>query len=272
MRQRGFVGSVAGLGIQSHACWPYRDAAELRSTTVEFLREGHRLGQRLTYVGNGSADRLWDDLNALGDTDALKRDGTLDVRVFDSMYPEGEPLDVEAQVALYARETDRALADGYTGLRVAADVSRLAKQDTWETLRRWEGAADRYVESHPVAALCCYDRSAVPAGLLADLACAHPVVRDTMAVPFRLFARGKGLALEGEVDYFSSAALERLLDAVGPGHDLELDLSGVDFIDHNGVLAIARHAERLSDEASHVSVRGAPPGMRRTCEILEVAL
>jgi hypothetical protein len=94
--------------------------------------------------------------------------------------------------------------------------------------------------------------------VLRDLCSVHPVVNE--AVPFRIHAAGDALLLEGEIDYFSCEALERVLP-LGRG-DKVLDLSGAGFIDH--------HRARVLCE-SGVPLAGMPHSMRRTCELMGLA-
>ncbi len=107
----------------------------------------------------------------------------------------------------------------------------------------------------PLSALCCYDRRRLAPEVLADLCAVHPVVNEP--VPFRIYATGNGLLLEGEIDFFSTDALRRVLPLTrGDG---VLDLSGAEFIDHHG-------ARTLHD--SGVPLAGTPESMRRTSDLM----
>jgi anti-anti-sigma factor len=101
----------------------------------------------------------------------------------------------------------------------------------------------------------------------------HPIVRQTATlVPFRLFAQPDGLVLEGEVDYFSSPALDRLLSlSTGAGRELVLDLTALSFIDHHGVPALEAHRRRLTRQGVDFTIQGAPGWVRRMCDVLGVA-
>jgi anti-anti-sigma regulatory factor len=170
---------------------------------------------------------------------------------------------------------NEALAAGFTGLRVAAEVTSIVRDPgTWEAHTRWEVAADRYIASHPVCALCCYDRTETPRGLLDDMRCVHPVARaDGTRVPFRLFAEPGGIAVSGEIDYFTFESFDRLLALAGAHDgDVELDLSELRFADHHAVLALAAYTRRLRDSGRRVSVTGTPRSVERTCRLVEVEL
>jgi anti-anti-sigma factor len=113
----------------------------------------------------------------------------------------------------------------------------------------------------------------LPDEFVADVAALHPIVRQSATlVPFRLFARPDGIVLEGEVDYFSAPALERLLSLTPvEGQKLVLDLSVLGFIDHHGMLALEDHRRRLRRQGVELTIQGAPRWVRRTCDVLGVA-
>jgi hypothetical protein len=107
----------------------------------------------------------------------------------------------------------------------------------------------------PLSALCCYDRRRLSPEVVHDLCAVHPVVNEP--VPFRIYATEGDLRLDGEIDYFSSDALRRVLPLTR--RDGVLDLSGAGFIDHHG-------ARALLD--SGVPITGTPQSMRRACELI----
>ena len=165
----------------------------------------------------------------------------------------GRPTDADDLLDVCAAATDQALAEGFTGLRVAADVTELAIDPTSHC--RWESVADRFMSEQPLSALCCYDRRRLAPEVLRDLCCVHPAANES--VPFRIYATANGLLLEGEIDYFSSDALERVLPLTPA--DRALDLSGAGFIDHHGARILCE---------SGVPLAGIPDSMRRTCDLM----
>jgi hypothetical protein len=243
MREHGLVTSATGLGLHGHACWAYADDAELVRAAAEYLADGARLGQKLLYVGPADRLHLADDLGV----EALPLSAFCEL---------GRPTDPDRLLEIYAAATDAALADGFSGLRVAADVTELAVDPACHC--RWESVADRFMAERPLSALCCYDRRRLAPEVLRDLCSVHPVVNE--AVPFRIYAAGDALLLEGEIDYFSSDALARVL-ALAHGDEV-LDLSGAGFIDHHGARILVE---------SGVPLAGMPVSMRRTCELMGLA-
>ena len=105
-----------------------------------------------------------------------------------------------------------------------------------------------------------------------DLASVHPLSRGSAGTPaFRIFARPDALALEGEVDYFSAADLGRLLDITLRDNGEVLDLGGLGFVDHHGVMALAERARRM-DDGDGLRFQNVPHPAVRLSEVMGVAL
>jgi anti-anti-sigma factor len=275
MRRHGRVASAAGLGLHGHGCWLYTDDAEFRAAGVDFLTDGIELNQRLMYVGAGTVEKLRADLVGMPDLDGMLGEGELRIMPLEGVYELGVPVDPMAQLAMYSATTKAAQMDGYSGLRVLAEVTPLVLDPAlWRAHTHWEAVADRFMARNPLAALCCYDRRQLSDEILGDLACVHRSSNTPPAVaPFRLFAGREGLCLAGEVDSFSADALRRLLSATAPADgELVLELDELSFIDHHGLMAIADVAHELRRSGRSIAFRGAPRAFDRLTELLEVEL
>lgn len=227
------------------------------------------------YVGAGSVEKLRRDVEGLPEVDDLLGAGRLRIMPLENVYDVGAPIDPTAQLTMFSANTSAALVDGYTGLRVVAQVTPLLLDPAlWPSHTHWESVADRYMAKNPMAALCCYDRRALPDEILRDLACVHRSSNGPASLaPFRVFAGREGLCLAGEVDSFCSEDLRRLLRAATPPTgDLVLELDELEFIDPHGLLAVEDHARALAREGRQLQLRGAPPSFDRLTELLEVAL
>lgn len=167
MRQRGSRTTVGGFGRQDHGCLVHHDDGVLAEAVATYLRDGLRLGQRLMYVGARPAV-----LHGLGDVDALRDAGILEVVATDGLYGGFEPDRLEAD---YDAAITQALRDGFTGLRTFAEMDVDAPA---EELIRWEALADRMMTERPWSALCAYDGRRHAAQVLADVATVHPLELD----------------------------------------------------------------------------------------------
>jgi len=274
VRAHGCIDSGSHLGTDGHACWIFDQQQEFVDAALEYLTDGLRAEQRIAYVGSEPVEEQRELLAPLGDVGGLIDNGALQLFELTDLYEVGEPVDADVQVATYLAAADAAIADGYTGLRVAAQVTDLvAEPRTREAHVRWESIADRYCTTHPLSAFCGYQRGALPEQLLGDLAAVHPASNEGHpGVPFHLFSDSGNVALSGEVDFFSAPDFGRLLElACEGGAEVSLDLTELDFIDHHGLARLAAHTQRLS-AAGGCAVHNPPPVVDRLCDLLELKL
>jgi anti-anti-sigma regulatory factor len=238
-----------------HACLTYGDPAEFQSAARDFLGAGLAAGEQVWYLAP-EAPHGWDitpRIVTLGD-----------------QYPEDSVIDPAAGLAAYAQATEQALAEGYTGLRVAADVTTLLRTPAQvDAFARYEIQVDRYVRTHPFSALCAFDRVRMGDEAADQLACVHPV----SDAPFRLFTphAGRGdAALAGEIDETTRALFLQALDRAAlraGGDELVLDGHDLAFIDHNSLLHLDAHARALGTTAV---LRTAVPAAARLAGLLEL--
>jgi hypothetical protein len=246
-RLSGFTDSLRDLALHDHLCWAYDRRDDLPGLLVEYLGDGVGQRQRICYLSAGDRDALRADLaglpglNRLVDTGAVK---LMAVAESDAAHP----VRAAEHIARIAGETEAALAEGYRGLRMAADCTTFAagarKRDAFA---RFEHQLDCYVAAHPVTVLCLYDRSLLGAAATTELAAVHPLTQPA-ATPLRIFAgRGADLALAGEVDALGVALLERTLDRVQlprDGRPVLVDATTLTFVDHLALRALDRWAVR----------------------------
>ena len=90
-------------------------------------------------------------------------------------------------------------------------------------------------------------------------------------MPVTISSSGRSMKalISGEVDHHGAgeimAALDREIDAVLPSR-LELDLSGVSFMDSSGIAVLLRAHRRMGQLDGRLSVTGVPPQPRRVLD------
>jgi len=265
--RRHFVASDASEpGVHDHVAWCGEGPVAFVQVAVSAFRAAAQRGEKLLLVAeHADVSRL----HALGDVEALMRQGSLEIAAAADAY--GEVHDSYAQREEFEGRLDRAMTDGYSGLCVVADNSGPvsgtdAAFDSWLT---WEATADQLQSTRPITGICYFDRRAVPDDRLVDLASVHPVLSAGVELPvFQLFADGDAVRLVGEVDTLCAARLRRLLAKATSASEgrLALDLSEVDFIDHGGMLAL----EEIAREHGGLQARGARGLVRRVWQLLDV--
>ncbi|HWB65519.1 MAG TPA: MEDS domain-containing protein [Mycobacteriales bacterium] len=253
--------------VADHACWSYSSDAERAAIAVQWLADGMRIGQRGLYVGEAPVDVLIDELAALPDVAAALASGALVVQSSTDLYDLSKPVDSPHQLAIYDAGVRAAVAAGYRGVRVAADVTPLVLDPSrHESHVRWEQYADRYITEHPMAPMCMYDSRRV-AGIDA-IACVHPL-QGPAAPVFGLYAVGPhAAALSGEVDALQGAAFGEALAGL-PNTDTALHLDRLAFIDGDAAWQLHEVVRRRHLAGNPLSLIGAPPALRRTWRALE---
>lgn len=270
VRAHGAVTEVPEAGATDHLCWVYDDDGDFDVAVRMFLAGGLARGERLLCVGERVIEPLAGATAQLGDTDGLRAEGVLQTLTLAEAYAATGTFTPEAQLEFYERATRAAIADGYEGLRVVADVGGLAERaDTREVLLRWEHLADEYMaRGSGMTAMCTYRRD-LPGAALSEAAAVHPLVHAPATPPFQIFFDGGHVALSGSVDTFGADRLARVLASSSvSGERAVLDLALVDFVDVAASRVIARWAQDLDARSLPLEVRGASPLLRRMWQVL----
>lgn len=210
---------------------------------ASFLADGLRCGHQVRYIGSGSVEELTRQLTGLAGVEEASSRGALQVVSLDEMYRFDAVVDPARQVEAYAEATSQALAEGYTGLRVAAEVTPLVRTAAQlDAFARYEHLVDHYIADYPFSALCAYNRAELGDAAITQLACMHPAA-NSGATMFRLHPGDRRtLTLGGEVDFTVEEAFTLALRRVHTGHPdtntILIDASRLTFIDHRGLLAL----------------------------------
>lgn len=265
VRTSGPIVDARSGDLRDHVCWGFDDPAELITRCCEFIVDGIRLGQKVSYVGEpGDRAAVREELRRAG----VAQD--VPTAVLSEFYPAGTVIEPSAQVEAYAAATADAQRAGYTGLRVAVNATglvRTARQR--EAFTRYEHLIDRFMRGAPFAALCGYDRRELGDAAVAELACLHPASNpEVTRFWWHAGEDGHDGALAGELDLSTqrlfALAMERARPRPANG-ELALDARGLTFIDHRHLLMLATAAKRHD---AKLVLCGPPFGVRRLVEVL----
>ena len=183
--------------------WVFTGASEFSALAAPFLAEGAALGERLIYVAEDP-----DPADVAGLVNVADP-GALQVASISEVYGSEGIVDPAGQLATFAAALAQALADGCTGIRVAADNTRLvADEEGLQAWVRWEIVADRFIAENQFTGLCAFNQESVDINRLRHLATLHPLSSASSPVPqFRLFSDAGMLCVEGQVDSFAVTQL-----------------------------------------------------------------
>ena len=170
---------VAGSDVRhsSHICLPFETTDEKHEATVTFFHEGLSRGARCIFTGTTEDfDTLGHGLEALGIcTRRATARGALQVRAVEEIYfPDGHfdpPRSLDYTDALI----DDALVDGFTGLRLTSELTRIPVSDEWQKIVWYDATINERFARRPIAHMCRYPRSLIPAERVRDLLRTHPV-------------------------------------------------------------------------------------------------
>jgi hypothetical protein len=204
-----------------HIGWVFAGAEEFASVAEGFLKEGLELGERLMFVTPNPAEDAYARLaRSFAPAD-------LEVASIAEVYGESGVVDAARQRGTFASALRQALAEGYSGIRVAADNTPLViTAERFRAWTHWELVADRFMAENSVTGLCGFDRTAVNVDTLRHLVSLHPMSSAGEPVPqFRLFVDGDGLCMEGDIDGFAIEHLQRAIAVLPKGTPKVVDLS-----------------------------------------------
>jgi hypothetical protein len=147
---------------------------EQAKVVARFLQEGLTRREKILYIidpwGNGSF------LNGLphDDTDTAIAQGQLVFFTTLESYLQTSPFDPAHMIRLLHQETDRAIDEGYTGLRVTADMTwALHHAVPPQTLIAYETQVDAFLNHSTCTGLCRYNRWCFPSTLLEEVIPIH---------------------------------------------------------------------------------------------------
>jgi anti-anti-sigma regulatory factor len=259
--------SAVAVRPGEHACCRFPHADDRHRLALAFVRAGLDRGHKVGYLSDeDDATRFIAELTATDDRvdEALER-GQLEVNPALGEYmPDGTFDHARMRQALRDNQA-RALADGYSGLSMAADMSwALGLMPNLDQLVEYEREITRTMESDArLAFICIYDHARFGAATLAELVESHGVdVSPELAQIARLgylaasrVLPGPTLRLCGELDFGCAEAVAGLLHAHYHG-TLRLDLAELEYVDVAGLRALrGKSGQRLMITSASEAVR-----------------
>ena len=234
-----------------HIGWTFAGQARFAELARPFLAEGAARGEQLMYV---AADPDPGAVAGLAGPQAVQ------VASIAEIYGVSGVVDALRQRATFASALAQARAEGYSGIRVAADNTPLVTDETrLAAWIRWEVVADRFMSENQVTGLCAFDIEKVDVDRLRHLATLHPLSSADSPLPqFRLFADAGQLRAEGQIDSFAVSQLRPALEMLPPQTGVLVDLSAATLTR----TALADIAWMCGDGVT-VVIRGEPAAIRQ---------
>lgn len=221
MRDFGTRFECLRMRPHDHIGWVFAGPDEFAALAGPFLAEGRDRGEKLMCVTNDPGSPAMTALAKTADPGALEMASIGDV------YGPSGIVNAARQRTTFMAALNGARAQGYTGIRVAADNTPLVCDDQrLKSWIEWEIVADRFMAENPVTGLCAFDRDKIDVNRLRHLATLHPLSSVTTPVPqFRLFADAGDLCIEGDVDSLAVSQMQLALAVLPPHTPVRVDLA-----------------------------------------------
>ena len=158
-----------------HMCHFYDGRDQLAAALVPYFAAGLRANERCIWIAAeplGAAHAKLGLMEAGVDVGAALGSGALVVRDFSEWYAEGGRLRGTEVVRYWLAEEERALAEGYAGLRITGNVSFLTPE-TWATFMDYEEAVNRTFAGRRIVTLCTYPGHACAAAQTLEVVRRH---------------------------------------------------------------------------------------------------
>jgi hypothetical protein len=203
--------------LLQHGCTVFTDVDAFAAFGRDFCAEGEELGEKAMY---------------------LDRDETV------AAYGDGS-LAPEEQIEIWRTTLREALAEGFTGLRVVADLTGIVPEDPVgiAALAHYEHLVDRFMETTPhIHGRCGFDSTAIDPTVLSALTALHaPSGFNPSSVHLTAMGAGDDVRLAGELDHLVMVgSLPIMFQAVLPEpgsaqRTLRVDAAELSYVDHRSL-------------------------------------
>jgi hypothetical protein len=178
---------LVGLGAfrpGDHACFPYEDERDKWPTLAAFIADGLLRNERCLYIGSPADQTGFVAALSEAGVDAQREiaRGALVLATQGETYFRTGRFDADDMLDLLDTLVDRALADGYRGLRGTGEGAKALPDELWGPALAYEARVTERFARRPFTALCRYRAADVSPDRAQALLHAHPVALVNGAV------------------------------------------------------------------------------------------
>jgi signal transduction histidine kinase len=169
------IGCLGELAWGSHFCHFYRTEADLVDSLVPYFRAGLEAGERCLWVTSEplrASDARRALAAAMPDLAAREERGEIAILDHGEWYLQTGHQDADAVLRGWVDAHDRALAAGFTGLRVSGNTAWLERSG-WRDFMEYEARVSGTFEGRRMIALCSYDLGRCDADAVLDVVRNH---------------------------------------------------------------------------------------------------
>ena len=170
--------SLQDLEPGDHLCCIYETEQEHRAVLTPFLTDGLHTGEKVLYIVDAhTAETVMKYLRDEGaDADRYVAKGQFSILTSDAAYMQTGVFDPQGMISLLQAETEAALAEGYSALRVTGEMTwALRGLPGSERLIEYETLLNDFLPSSRCLAICQYDARRFTPDVLLNVLRTHPI-------------------------------------------------------------------------------------------------
>ena len=163
------VQPITGVAFErgQHICSVYDTREEQCAVAIAFIADGLRKQERCLYVAGSAGDleKFRGLLQDVGiDAQAAETSGALILMTSDDAHLAGGSFDSERMLRMLNDTVEKALNDGFTGLRTCGDMSwLLCDAPGTQHVVEYEAVLNQFFRNVRALGMCQYDRARLPA-------------------------------------------------------------------------------------------------------------
>ena len=238
----------------THLCALYRGEAELEQIAATFVASGLAAGDRVFYVASDRPSAIVRTALEAHHVPAgpAAAAGQLVIEDFAAAYGEPGQLDLDEMAAGFRAAGRRARADGFGGLRVAAEMGDFARSiGSVERLLEWERRCTPMQHEEGITSVCQYDQRRFSHPQAAAIAHEHAGAAPEYAPEPPAWVHVSnapwGLIIRGDLDLACRAVFGRVLRArLAASPWLQLDVGGLAYAEAGALAVIYEAAATLA--------------------------
>ncbi len=172
------IRSIATLQQGDHLCCIYETEEEHQAVVTPYIIKGLEQGEKVMYIVDvHKAETILDYLRSEGiDVDGYLKSGQLSLLTSQESYVKDGVFDPESMISLLRSETEHAINEGYSALRVTGEMTwALRGPPGSERLIEYETLLNEFLPGSRCLAICQYDRRRFDADVLLDVLRTHPL-------------------------------------------------------------------------------------------------
>ena len=161
-----------------HLCVLYETDEEHKALITPYLISGLENNEKIFYIVDArTSETVLNYLRGAGvDVDPYLESGQLSILTVSESYMKGGVFDPDGMIRMLTDETDKALEEGYTALRVTGEMSwALRGLPGSERLIEYETKLNEFFPNNKALAICQYDCRVFEPDILLDILTTHPI-------------------------------------------------------------------------------------------------